>query len=230
MRARNFWGGALETAPLILAAFPFGIVFGALCQSQGLSFAVAFGMSAIVFAGASQLIAITLLAAGTAIPMIVVTVFVVNLRQMLYSANLMVRASRWPQPLRALLAFWLTDETFAVVTDWRNRHPDKAGLRWFYLGSAVFMYVFWQLATVVGFWLGEAMPGLTNWGLDIAMIVAFVGIVAPALRARADWACAATALIGALLTFSWPNQTGLLFSAVLAICVGLLVERVGAHD
>lgn len=225
--ARQFWLGALETLPLILAAFPFGIVFGALCHSGGLSFAVALGMSAIVFAGASQLIAITLLATATAYPVIVLTVFVVNLRQMLYSANLMKHVQHWPQPLRAVLAFWLTDETFAVVTDRINRRPREPGLRWFYLGSALFMYLFWQVATVLGYALGQQLPGLAGWGLDVAMIVAFVGIIAPALRERADWACAAVALFASLLTVNWPNQSGLLFSSLVAIAAGVLVDQRG---
>lgn len=224
-RTRQLWLGAVETLPLVIAAFPFGIVFGALAQSTGLDFAVTLGMSAIVFAGASQFIAITLLAAATAMPVILMTVFVVNLRQMLYSANLMHHVEHWPQRWRAPLAFWLTDETFAAVSDRLNRHPGAPGLRWFYLGSALFMYSFWQTATVLGFTLGEQVPGLADWGLDVAMIVAFVGIVVPLLKARADWACAVVAFVSALLTHTWPHQSGLLFSSLLAIAVGLWLGK-----
>ena len=220
-RNRQIWLGAAETLPLVIAAFPFGIVFGALAQSTGLDFAVTLGMSAIVFAGASQFIAVTLLATATALPVIVLTVFVVNLRQMLYSANLMHHVQHWPHRWRAMLAFWLTDETFAAVSDRLNRHPGEPGLRWFYLGSALFMYSFWQLATLLGYTLGEQVPGLADWGLDVAMIVAFIGIVVPLLKVRADWACAIVAFVSALLTHDWPHQTGLLFSALLAIAVGL---------
>ncbi len=226
-RSKNMALGALETLPLVVAAFPFGLVFGALAQGIGLRFVEALGMSAIVFAGASQFIALSLLAGAALLPVIVFTVFVVNLRQMLYSANLMHHTGHWPQPLRALLAFWLTDETFAVVTDRLNRHPGEPGLRWFYLGSALFMYSFWQLATVLGYLLGERVPGLANWGLDVAMIVAFIGIVVPALRRRADWACGATAFAAALLTHDWPHQSGLLCASLLAIAVGMWASRVG---
>lgn len=222
--ARQLWLGALETLPLVVAAFPFGIVFGALSQSYGLDFAVAFGMSAIVFAGASQFIAITLLASSTAVPVIVLTVFIVNLRQMLYSANLMHRVEHWPHSVRAILAFWLTDESFAVVSDKLNRHPGEPGLRWFYLGSALFMYSFWLLATVLGYQLGSTFPSLSGWGLDVAMIVAFVGIVTPALKRRADWACAAVAFVAAIITYDWPHQSGLLLSSLLAIVVGMLLS------
>jgi 4-azaleucine resistance transporter AzlC len=229
-KSLEMWLGALETLPLVVAAFPFGIVFGALAQGGGLGFTATVAMSAIVFAGASQFIAITLLAAATALPVIVATVFIVNLRQMLYSANLMHHVEHWPQPLRALLAFWLTDETFAVVSDRIYRYPGKPGLRWFYLGSALFMYSFWQIATIVGYTLGEQIPGLADWGLDVAMIVAFVGIVTPALKQGADWACAAVAFVAAILTYDWPHQSGLLLSSLLAICVGLGLRRVGQNN
>ena len=230
-KIEQFWLGALETLPLVVAAFPFGIVFGALAHSNGLGFDVALGMSAIVFAGASQFIAVTLLGAAAALPVIVLTVFIVNLRQMLYSANLMQHVERWPQRWRLPLAYLLTDETFAAVSDRLNRHPGARGLRWFYLGSALFMYSFWQVATALGFLLGEQLPGLADWGLDVAMIVAFVGIVVPALKARADWACAATAFLGAALTVHWPHQTGLLFSSLAAIAVGMWISHGrGPHE
>lgn len=57
------------------------------------------------------------------------------------------------------------------------------------------------------------------------MLVAFVGIVVPALKRRADWACAATAFATALLTHDWPHQSGLLLAALLAIAVGVLTRR-----
>ena len=71
--AKQLWLGALETLPLVVAAFPFGIVFGALAQSSDLGFWVTLGMSAIVFSGASQFISGTLLASATVLPVIVMT-------------------------------------------------------------------------------------------------------------------------------------------------------------
>ncbi|MCB1755930.1 MAG: AzlC family ABC transporter permease [Gammaproteobacteria bacterium] len=220
-----FFLGVRDTVPLIIAAVPFGLVFGALAQANGLSAAATMGMSAFVFAGSSQFIAATLLGSAAALPIIVLTVFIVNLRHMLYSASLMPHVGQIPSPLRLLMSFWLTDETFATVSN-RLLHDDNPqNLPAYYFGSAIAMYSNWQLCTWIGIVMGQRVPDLTSWGLDIAMVVAFIGIVVPVLQNRAQWACAATAFFAALITHAWPHQSGLLFSSLLAILVGVLLAR-----
>lgn len=220
-----FFHGARDTLPLVIAAVPFGVVFGAMAQNVGLSLGAIVGMSAVVFAGSAQFIAITLLASSAALPVILLTVFIVNARHMLYSASLMPNAARIPQWMRVPMAFWLTDETFAVVSNRIRRDPQAPGLRWYYLGSALFMYGNWLACTWAGLTLSRRLPDLTHWGLDVAMIVAFVGIVVPALKTRAHWACMLVALFCGVVTHDWPHQTGLLFSSCLAIAVGALIDR-----
>jgi len=84
-----FFRGCWDILPLIIAAIPFGIVYGAMGQSLGLTEWQVMGMSLFVFAGSSQFIAVTLLASAAAFPIICLTVFIVNLRHMLYAASLM---------------------------------------------------------------------------------------------------------------------------------------------
>ena len=96
---------ALVTLLLVVAAFPFGIVFGALAHRSGLGFYVTAAMSALVFAGASQFIAVTLIASAMVMSVIVMNVFIVNLRHMLYTANLMCPLKRWQY-----CGFWTTLE------------------------------------------------------------------------------------------------------------------------
>lgn len=217
--------GARDTIPLILAAIPFGVVYGAMAISSGLSEQVALAMSLFVFAGASQFIAVSLIASAAAFPVILITVFIVNLRHMLYAATLMPQISNIPKWLRVPMAFWLTDETFAVVSNRLNREPDSPGFVWHYFGSAISMYGNWILCTWIGITIGQKVPDMTTWGLDVAMVVAFIGIVVPALKNRSHWACAATAFVAAILCYDWPHQTGLLFASLLAISVGVLLDR-----
>jgi 4-azaleucine resistance transporter AzlC len=213
-----------DTLPLIIAAVPFGLVYGALAISLGLSEWLTMSMSLFVFAGASQFIAVTLLASSAALPVILLTVFIVNLRHMLYAATFMKQVGELPQWLRLPMAFWLTDETFAVVSNRVLREPKMLGFSWYYLGSCIAMYTNWTLCTWLGLTLGQRVPDMTRWGLDVAMVVAFVGIVVPLLKHKSHWACAFTAIVAAALTYHWPHQTGLLFSTFLAIGIGLLLD------
>ena len=216
--------GARDIIPLLIAAAPFGIVYGALAISNGLSVLATMGMSLFVFAGASQFVAVTLLGIGAAIPIIILTVFVVNLRHMLYAVSLMPYVAKLPQKIRALMSFWLTDESYATLSKGLIDDPEMPNFHWYYFGAAFAMYFNWQCCTALGIYLGQEIPDLTKWGLDIAMVVAFVGIVVPILKNKAQWACAITAFFAALVTHSWPHQSGLLISSLIAIAVGVLLS------
>jgi len=220
----DFLAGARDTTPLIIAATPFAIIYGALAIANGVPEWVILAMSVLVFAGASHFIAVALIATGTPFSIIILTVFVVNLRHMLYSASLMTQLARVPQLLRIPMAFWMTDETFAIVKHRQSNEANQAGFIPYYLGSALFMYSNWIFFSWIGMAMGQNIPDIANWGLDIAMVVAFIGIVVPALQKRADWACAITAAVSICFTYHWPHQTGLLFSSIAAIAVAMSVE------
>ena len=221
----EFFQGAADTTPLVMAAVPFGLIYGALAISIGLSPWETISMSLFVFAGSSQFIAISLLSSAAAMPVILMAVFFVNLRHMLYAINLMPRVSNISQKARIFMAFWLTDETFAVVCSRVEKKYDKIGIKFYYFGSAIAMYIVWSICTIIGIVLGQNVPDITSWGLDVAMILAFIGIVVPKLKVSSDWACAATALFSTLFTYQWPNQIGLIFSSILAIIVGQFVKK-----
>ena len=80
--------GARAIFPLVVGAIPFGIIFGTLAKSSGLSFWGVMGLSAFVFAVSSQFIALGLLASQTSLSLIIFTTFVVNLRHLLYAVSL----------------------------------------------------------------------------------------------------------------------------------------------
>jgi len=101
-RRQEFFKGARDTLPLVIGAMPFGIIFGTLAAGAGLSPWGAMGMSLFVFAGSSQFIAMGLIGAGTAWPMIVLTTFVVNFRHLLYTATLLPHLRRLPARPRCL--------------------------------------------------------------------------------------------------------------------------------
>lgn len=220
-RSKEFFSGASATFPLLVGAAPFGIIFGTLAEPNGLSALGAILMSVIVFAGASQFIALSLLAAGASVPIIIATTFIVNFRHILYSANLVSKVKHLPQYWRAIMAFGLTDETFAAVN---NRYLTQGNLHnahWYYLGSFLSMYSNWILCTYIGLTLGNIFPEMQNWGLDFAMSVTFLGMVVPYLKSKPILVAVLVSAVLAVVSYDFPHKLGLLFASFAGISVGV---------
>jgi 4-azaleucine resistance transporter AzlC len=223
-RRNEFWSGVRDTFPLVVGAVPFGIIFGALAVTNGVSVGGGLAMSAIVFAGSSQFIAAGLVGSGTPMLIIILTTLVVNLRHALYAASLAPHVKNLPQRWLIPLGFWLTDETFVVVSSRYARGDSSPYKHWYYLGSAVFMYTNWQVSTLIGLLAGQAIPNPASWGLDFALVVTFIGMLAQFVRNKPTVAAAAVAGVCALLAHGLPNQLWLLLSAVLGIAAGVITE------
>jgi 4-azaleucine resistance transporter AzlC len=244
-RHTELWRGARDSLPMLLGAAPLGMIFGTLAVPSGLSPAGAIAMSLFVFAGSSQFIALSLFATGTGLAVIVLTTLVVNLRHALYSANLLPHVAHLPQRWRVPLAFWLTDETFAIV---QQRYSDAgnsssvaaadaasatAGVdfkHWYYLGSCLSMYFNWLFWTVAGVMVGRAVAGISGLGLEFAMAATFVAIVVPLLRTQPMLASALVAGTVSLLARGLPYKLGLMVAALAGIVAGVCLEKGRAND
>lgn len=223
-RRGEFLAGARATFPLIVGAVPFGIIFGALAVTSGLSPVGTVAMSAIVFAGSSQFIAAGLLAGGASTLVIIVTTFVVNVRHALYATSLAPHMRHLPQRWLLPLGFWMTDETYLVAIA-RYYRPDLSPYKhWYYFGSALFMYTSWQASTLIGLVAGGAIPDPASWGLDFAMYVTFTGMLVPMITNSPMLASVAVGALVALLANSLPNQLGLIVAAIAGVAAGVLVE------
>lgn len=223
-RSDEFLSGFRETFPLVIGAIPFGIIYGAVAITSGLSPTTAMSMSTFVFAGSAQFIATGMVSQGAGLGLILVTTFIVNLRHMLYSASLAPHMKHLSQRWLLPLAFFLTDETYAVTIARYNK-PDPSPLKhWFFFGSAVFMYTNWQICTYIGIRAGQAIPDPLSWGLDFAMVVTFIGMVIPNVKSRASLVCVIITGVSAVITYSLPNKLGLILSAMIGIIAGLAVE------
>ncbi|MEH6386733.1 MULTISPECIES: AzlC family ABC transporter permease [Pseudomonas] len=223
--------GARDTIPMLVGAAPFGIIFGTLAVSSGLSVAATLAMSVFVFAGSAQFIAASLIASGTGLAVILVTTFVVNLRHMLYSASLLPYVKHLPQRWRIPLAFWLTDETYAIVQNHYLRlQVPLEHKHWYFLGSCLAMYGNWVACTLIGVLLGSSLPGMAGWGLDFAMVATFIGIVVPSLRSRPMVVAALVAAAVALLAHTLPYKLGLILAALAGVVAGLVAEQLKGAD
>jgi 4-azaleucine resistance transporter AzlC len=219
----EFLAGVRDTLPLIVGAIPLAIIFGAAAPTSGLSPAATLGMSAFVFAGSAQFIATGLIANSTATVIIILTTFVVNLRHALYSATLAPHVKHLSQRWLLPLGFWLTDETFAITVRHYSKDDGSPYKHWYYFGSAISMYLNWQLWTLIGLVAGRVIDA-QRLGLDFAMVVTFIGLVVPIIRTRPELLAVLVAGVVAVLTYSFPNKLGLMVAALCGIAVGVIAE------
>lgn len=217
--------GAVVSMPMILGGIPFGLLFGSLASSYGLSPWFAIAMSAIVFAGSAQFIALGLIAIHAPIWVIVSTTFIVNLRHLLYAADMVKYVKHLPMSLRFIIGFGLVDETYAAVRPMYQigSVDEKTGHK-VYLGAFFAFYFMWNVTTILGVLSGELIPGMSEWGLEFAMVATFIGIITPYLKYSPFWFCMLTAGASSIILFGLPNNLGLLVSAVIGVVAGYLAD------
>jgi 4-azaleucine resistance transporter AzlC len=206
----------------MVSGFPFGMIYGALALSAGLSPAAAQSMSWIVFAGSAQFITAQLVHEGAPAFVMVLTIAIVNLRHMLYSAALAPYTRKLPSRWKYLLAYLLTDEAFAPTVV----HYEEGGVQpfshWFFLGAGLALWLDWQISTALGIFLGAIIP--ESWPLDFALPLTFIALVMPTLKDRPAVAAALTAGCIAVIAYALPYSTGLILAALAGIAVGTFLE------
>jgi 4-azaleucine resistance transporter AzlC len=219
---KQFWAGVRAEIPLLIGVFPFGLIYGALAVDAGLSTAAAQMMSSLVFAGSAQFITAQLVRETAPGFVIVLTIAVVNLRHMLYSASLAPYLASLSTRWKVFLSYLLTDEAYAPTI----LHYEKEGLtpyaHWFLLGAGCTLWSTWQVSTALGVFLGTAIP--ESWSLDFALPLTFIAMVVPVLKDQPAIAAALSAGVVALVAASLPYKLGLILAALIGILVGTMLE------
>jgi 4-azaleucine resistance transporter AzlC len=219
---KTFWDGVRAEFPLLVGVFPFGMIYGALALNAELSKAASQMMSSMVFAGSAQFITAKLVADAAPALVIILTIAVVNLRHMLYSASLAPYLKNLSLKWKVLLSYLLTDEAYAPSILKYEETGITPFSHWFLLGAGFSLWSTWQISTALGIFLGAAIP--ENWPLDFALPLTFIAMVVPALKNRPMIAAAVSAGLVALLAYGLPFKLGLILAALTGIVVGTILE------
>lgn len=224
-QAKFFWAGVRAEVPLLIGVFPFGMIYGALALNAGLTTSAAQAMSSIVFAGSAQFVTAQLIRESAPGFVIVLTVAIVNLRHVLYSASLAPYLAPLSTRWKTLLAYLLTDEAYAPTILKYEREGAAPHTHWFLLGAGLALWGTWQISTALGIFLGTAIP--ESWSLDFALPLTFIAMVVPVLKGRPYIAAALSAGVTALVAHSLPYKLGLILAALVGITVGTYLEKKG---
>lgn len=187
-----------RTIPIAISAFTVGLVFGVLARQAKLSVVEAALMSSLVYAGASQFVALSLWTANPFPALtIILTTFVVNLRHLLMGASLRPWFSHLSRTKAYLSIFFMVDESWALtMSECAAGGRDAA----FLLGSGFILFVAWVSSTVIGQIAGSFIQNPAQWGLDFAFTAVFIALLAGMWKGKSNllpWAVAAGVAVAA---------------------------------
>lgn len=194
----------------------YAVSFGVLSVSAGASVLQTCLLSLLVFTGASQFSAVSVISAGGSVASAVSGGLLLAARNGVYGLALSP-SIKGSLARRMLAAQFVIDETTAMT----SAAPDQRSKDWAFWSCAVMLFACWNLGTLVGALAGSSIDPET-FGLDAAFPVVFVAMVAPHLATRSG---RRAALIGAavtiVLTPFLPIGLPILLSSV-GVFVGLL--------
>lgn len=169
--------GFVSAMPMIIGFFPIAMAFGLLSKNTGINFRDTTLFSAMVFAGASQFMALDLIAAGVSFGSIILATFLLNLRHVVMSASLSLKLKDIKKSYFPLIAFGITDESFSVAS-FRNKKltlPYILVLNFLSYGS-------WVMGTIVGYLIGGILPQSLQSSLSIGLYAMFIGLLMPEIK------------------------------------------------
>lgn len=201
----------------------WGLVTGVAMIKSGLSVPLALCMTLMVFAGSAQLAALPLIAAGAPMWVIWATAFCVNLRFVIFSAQMRPYVLRFSLPQRLMLGYFTADLTYVLFTRRFKEPRENEGQIEYFLGGTAVNWLAWQVPSVTGILLADVIP--TQWGLGFAGVLALLGLMCTLLSDRTTWVAAVVAGGAAVVAFALPLRLNILVAIVAAVCAGLMMER-----
>lgn len=224
----DFLTGAQQALPLVLGYLPVGIAYGVLAREIGLSVFETVLMSVFVLAGSSQFIAVSLLSMGSPAGAIIFTTFLVNLRHLLMSAALVPYLRGVSRPFLAVLAFGLTDETFAISSTYYGRQQSGPG---FLLGVTLVSHVAWVLSGLLGALLGNLFMHPEKLGLNFALPAMLIALLLMQVKNRVTTLVAIGAgLLSLSVALVIPGNWNIIIATIIAATLGVILEKCPAQS
>jgi len=216
--------GVISAIPVIIGYFPVAMAFGLLAKTVNVSLLDSFLFSLLVFAGASQFMALDLIKAGIATGDIIIATLLLNLRHIMMSASLSVRLKESKKKWLLFIAFGITDETFAVAS--LKKGPLT---RAFLLALQGLSYIAWVSGSVVGYLVGAVLPMTLQSSLGIGLYAMFAAILTPEIRKSLN--VLILSIISGLIYFIiyyfhlLPSGWDLIGTIILSSGIGLMVLK-----
>jgi 4-azaleucine resistance transporter AzlC len=222
MNNNQFKEGVRAALPIVFGYLPVGMAFGVLARKAGLSPLESGSMSFLVYAGASQFIAVEMISKGIPWVPIVLTTFFINLRHLLMSSTLSLYFNGNSLRTLGMLSAQLTDESFAVAM----ADPSKISNRPRYLFALqMTSQLAWIGGSVAGALFGTIIDS-SAYGIPFALPALFICLLVLQLKSKIHfWVAGLAGLFSLLFKEILPGNWYMIGAALLASIAGLVMKR-----
>ena len=172
----EFIFGFKKAIPITMGYIPMGIGYAALAIKAGLTPLQTVGFSILVYAGAGEIIAVTMLLNGATAFAIILTNFVVNLRYFVMNVCVYNKVQKTSPLLNALSCHLTTDESFAMFS-----LMDESSI-WTYVGLSLTSWLSWILGAAIGVFVLDLLPVIVTNSFNISLYELFVAILIPNVK------------------------------------------------
>ena len=223
-RDPEFARGARGMVGISLGIAAWGLVTGVAMAKSGLPMELSILMSLLVFAGSAQLAALPLVVSGAPVWMVWAIALCVNLRFVIFSAQWRPYFAHMPRWKRMVHGYFTADLNYVVFMarfPEPKYSPEQSPFFW---GGVAVNWPSWQLPTLAGLLLADAIP--TQWGFGFAGILALLGLMYSLLTDRASVVAAVVAATAAVATVALPLKLNIVVAIAAAVAAGLLMDHV----
>lgn len=220
---KDFIFGMKCAIPVILGYIPIGIAYGMMAHQANMTLLQAMGMSLFVYSGASEMAAANMIAQHIDLMAIVLTTLILGLRHLILSTCVMDKLRDVPKWKRAIISFWVTDESFAVfMSDPRVKYNAP-----FFLGLGLSAYISWNIGTIIGVLAGTLLPEMISKCFGIALYSMFIALLIPNVSKsiRLLVVVVLTAFISLLTSYFLSSSWSIIVSTLVGAAIGMKIVK-----
>ena len=224
-RLKTLTKGIADVSPLMIPVVPFGIIFGVIGMELGLSAYMTFGMSVIIFGGASQIVLLQLFSGRASSLVTITSVGAVNSRHLLYGAVFSEYLSHLKLKWKIILSYILIDQAFAVSNTYFKKNKENEFKHYHLLGAGFTCWTVWQVSTILGIVLGSVVP--EELGLSFTISLTFLALLINDFRKFKNIIVMMVSGIVATIGFNTiPFQAYIIVAALSALLVATLLTLI----
>lgn len=226
MEKQDWLDGLKVIYPVVISYVPLGLAGGMVLYDAGFNAVTVLAMSLLVFGGAAQFMAASMVSMGASIPAIITMTFFLNLRHLLMSSSMSGFIKKTSLPFTLFFSHTLADESFAINYNQFKNHEWTANKA---LSINTLAYATWSISTFVGALVGSAWV-IDTTIINYVLIAMFISLLVSQFVSKLYVFVGLTAgVLAVVLMILLQHTIAIVIAAIVASFIGYFTEEYLMH-